>query len=328
MNRAAGRAVLMSLTSLLILSPALVLPILQIRMDKEREALAMPLPEYHREHPAATTRTEVKHGAYLVRLLNDGGMAIGGRPGGTAEVWHAGKRIWSANDHMVYFESLKSVAEGEEPVRIADINADGYPEVLLMGWSGGAHAAYTYWLWSLRPTPTCLMELPLGNGQLQIQDLDEDGIPEVIVFDDTFAYWRTCFAESPMPKIIYRWNGWRYCMATSSYVAISTGEKERQVEKARKFLRSDAAEQLDYIVNGRPLQPRSDLWAVMLEAIYAGEGAHAYDLICRAWPEHVPGRTAFMTDFDKQVRSSPFWGQTCEMTPREKRWPRGPYPEG
>jgi hypothetical protein len=84
-------------------------------------------------------------------------------------------------------------------VDCADMEGDHAFELLVTTSSGGAHCCETLHVWALDQKPRKLLEYPAGNaGGFERRDLDGDGRQELLLGDDTFAYFGDlCYACSP-----------------------------------------------------------------------------------------------------------------------------------
>jgi hypothetical protein len=93
-------------------------------------------------------------------------------------------------------------------VECAEIDADHTFELLVTAHSGGAHCCETLHVWGLGAKPAKLLEYPAGNADgFELRDLDGDGRQELLVGDDSFAYFGDlCYACSPsrIPMILCR----------------------------------------------------------------------------------------------------------------------------
>jgi hypothetical protein len=86
-------------------------------------------------------------------------------------------------------------------VECTDFNRDKAPELLVTSYSGGAHCCETLHVWSLEAkSPRKILEYAAGNAAgFDLRDLDGDGRQELLLGDDTFAYFGDlCYACSPM----------------------------------------------------------------------------------------------------------------------------------
>jgi len=93
-------------------------------------------------------------------------------------------------------------------VECADINGNQALDLLVTSYSGGAHCCETLQVWALLDKPLKVLAYEAGNaGGHELQDLDADGRKELLLGDDTFAYFGDlCYACSPrnVPMIVCR----------------------------------------------------------------------------------------------------------------------------
>lgn len=84
-------------------------------------------------------------------------------------------------------------------VECADVYGDKIPELLVTSYSGGAHCCETLRVFALEKTPRKLLEYAAGNATgHELKDLDGDGRQELLLGDDSFAYFDDlCYACSP-----------------------------------------------------------------------------------------------------------------------------------
>lgn len=96
-------------------------------------------------------------------------------------------------------------AQGASSVRVQDLDADGEPEVLLDLNSGGAHCCEVTTFYRFTGGAYVRRSHSWGNPGYRLQDLGNDGRPELITGDDRFNYAFSCFACSGVPVKIQRY---------------------------------------------------------------------------------------------------------------------------
>jgi hypothetical protein len=84
-------------------------------------------------------------------------------------------------------------------VECAELGGDKTPDLLVATSSGGAHCCETVRVWALGASPKPLLEYDSGNAAgFEVRDLDGDGRRELVIGDDSFAYFDDlCYACSP-----------------------------------------------------------------------------------------------------------------------------------
>ena len=93
---------------------------------------------------------------------------------------------------------LVAVAAGD------DLTGDGGPNLLLEGYSGGAHCCFTYTLLALDEAGVMvLMELFTSHAGASVVDLAGDGRRQLVTADMRYAYQFCSFAESPAPAVVF-----------------------------------------------------------------------------------------------------------------------------
>jgi len=107
-----------------------------------------------------------------------------------------------------------------QPLRMADLDGDGEPEVLVDLYTGGAHCCWVtlFLRWdghTYRSTPHLW-----GDPSYDLTDLDHDGRPELVTADDRFAYAFTNYAASALPIQIWHYDHGTLMDVTSSYPAL------------------------------------------------------------------------------------------------------------
>lgn len=124
-------------------------------------------------------------------------------------------RLWrNPNDQLGFDTILLIEAAGQPTLRVdmvsaindltgSDLNADGYPDVVVETYSGGAHCCFGTQVFSLRPTTAALiLQKPESNAGGTFEDLNADGVFEFITYDDSFAYQYCPYAAGVVVKVI------------------------------------------------------------------------------------------------------------------------------
>ena len=216
-----------------------------------------------------------------------------------------------------------------------DITGDGIPDLIVGSWTGGAHCCFDYRIFSLGPKFRLFGIINGLDSHFSFKDLDGDGACEAIGYDCNFRYWHECFAYSPAPLVILSLKNGKIELAKAMMKQNRLSEKD--FESLAKPL------EFQMIVNPSKLAkvpPRSvfinsKLWSAMLNLIYAGNGAQAWQLFDKVWPATYQGywgnssaedggvsecidlpsgisnsridRAEFVRDFKKQLSASQYY---------------------
>jgi hypothetical protein len=105
------------------------------------------------------------------------------------------------------------------PLTVRDLDGNGEPEVLVDLFSGGAHCCYSTLLYSYVPaTGTYQRAVQFwGDPGYQLEDVDRDGLPELVSADDRFAYAFVAYAASALPIEIFQVRGGRFLRVTTHF---------------------------------------------------------------------------------------------------------------
>jgi hypothetical protein len=105
-------------------------------------------------------------------------------------------------------------------VRVADLDGDGPPDVLLDLFTGGAHCCVESELVALAADGSVRrFQHGWGDAGYRLSDLDGDGLAEFVSADDRFAYAFTAYAFSALPLQVLSFRGDRFTDVTGSYPA-------------------------------------------------------------------------------------------------------------
>ncbi|MGD8403200.1 MAG: VCBS repeat-containing protein [Anaerolineales bacterium] len=124
-------------------------------------------------------------------------------------------RFWRNPDDPLGFSSVVLIESAwQSTIRVdmasaindltgSDLNADGYPDLVVETYSGGAHCCFGTQVFSLRPSGAALiLQKPESNAGGTFEDLDADGIFEFITYDDSLAYQYCPYAAGVAVKVI------------------------------------------------------------------------------------------------------------------------------
>lgn len=157
------------------------------------------------DQPSPLKTTNKTCGSYTVRSVENGFDD----PEDSISLIKGGKTFVTLKDALV------------EMQQCGDITGDGVPEVVLMGFSGGAHCCATHSVYTLSTPPRRILYTYTGHGDsLEIEQLDGKGPKEILNTDWRFAYaYGMSFADSPALYRIYSYQNGGYVENTRAFPA-------------------------------------------------------------------------------------------------------------
>jgi hypothetical protein len=139
-----------------------------------------------------------------------------------------------------------------------------------------------------------------ADGDVVLEDVNRDGVPEIKVGDFRFAYWRDVpFSETPVPEVLLRFSGSGYEVAC---------DLMRDTPPDAAGLRETAA---DLAAGWTTGDPPAELWGFAVDLVYSGNAEHAWRLLDLAWPAGNPGKEDFLRELRARLADSPCWRQAA-----------------
>lgn len=165
-----------------------------------------------------------------------------------------------------------------------DINGDGRPDLVLEGYSGGAHCCWTYWIVSLAPSPRLAGKI-FNETTLRFQDLEGDGKTEIVTRDGAFDYFDgLSHAYAPMPTVVLRLEGRRLIDASARFWK----EYEQQIGEARANLNPELLRRFrsgaDKDAPVEDQRTKSTVLEIVLAYLYGGRPEEAWKALEEMWP--------------------------------------------
>ncbi|MCX7751167.1 MAG: VCBS repeat-containing protein [Candidatus Bipolaricaulota bacterium] len=182
-----------------------------------------------------------------------------------------------------------------------DVTGDGYPDVIVVHYSGGAHCCYELEVFSLGPHLARYTVPGGGNCQGEFVDLDGDGVYEVITCDDAFAYTYCPFACSPLVRVVLRFvPGTGYVPASPDFPELYAEDIAAHTELAAEGLKEGPFCSWDGT-------PKCAVLALVLDLLYSGQAKAARAAFDRYY--RYPDAPAFWEEVLATVRQSPLFTQ-------------------
>ncbi|MFI5206891.1 MAG: hypothetical protein ACHQU8_03535 [Gemmatimonadales bacterium] len=223
---------------------------------------------------------EHRIGAYLIRLIADSA---------------ARERIVDIkqNNHRVF---AARAADARLEFVGKDVTGDHVPDVVVQAFSGGMHCCTQATILSLGTRLTTVATIEGADGDVEFDDVDGDGIPEVKVGDWRFAYWREyAFVETQVPEVILRYDHGVYRPAC---------DLMKEPPPDRAALERRARRLTDGWTSG---DPPAEFYGYILDLIYGGNADLAWRWVDRAWPSGVGGKNEFLADLKDRLQGSACW---------------------
>jgi hypothetical protein len=144
------------------------------------------------------------------------------------EYGYSDLRLRIERDAQLLYDDAVSAEGCEEPscqpgavdrdsVSVADLDADGEPEVVVTLYWGGAHCCTIALVLAFDGAGYRVVEHNFGNPSIRLADLDHDGTTEFLTADDRFAYRYTSYASSVLPVRVMAWDGRRLVDETQAH---------------------------------------------------------------------------------------------------------------
>lgn len=223
---------------------------------------------------------ERRLGEYRLRIVEDSASRER-----VVDITQGGRRVFARRSTDFRFERAGQ-----------DLTGDGQPDLMLIEFTGGLHCCTRATILGLGRTFKDYGTVDGADGEVTLEDVDRDGVPEIRVGDFRFAYWRDLpFSETPVPDLVLRFRGDGYEVAC---------DLMREPPPDEATLRETAREL------GRSWQtgdPPAELWGAAVAMVYAGNPDQAWRLLEIAWPPGNAGREEFLRELRARLVDSACW---------------------
>ncbi len=222
-------------------------------------------------------------------------------------------RYWQngANDAFGFEGIVSIAASGESPTQIenvmqstpfdplsgTDINGDGFPEIIVNSYTGGAHCCSSVFVATMSGSAVVpiLQTIPSNCGGRFI-DLNSDGIQEFDTCDDSFAYAYCSYAASPIVRVIYQFdpaNGYQPASPKFTSLYAETIAQDTQ--------RAEQAQPGEYGENDNT--NKCSVLPIVLDYLYSGQTDKAWSELSRLYT--FPDVAQFRSEIENTVFNSP-----------------------
>jgi len=207
---------------------------------------------------------------------------------------------------------------------LRDINGDGWPEVVLSDYSGGAHCCTHLTILSLRPNgPVCVFSEDLGSASATFADLDGDGRQEISTHL-LAEYGLGTFASGTygIPVIYGADTNGAYVANTRAFGEVIRGQLEKQLAGCNEQSSTEDVEERD-----------STLINLFFLQYLAGNKEAAYSSLKALVPNEQLTRAAMLTKVEGTLRAAapeilnePKWASLRAAMAEEQGTTAGPAP--
>lgn len=127
----------------------------------------------------------------------------------------------------------------QSALKVADLDLDGEPEILLDTFSGGAHCCVTTRLLSYDGAAYVAKDIFWGDVSYQLADLNGDGRLELNGFDPRFSAVFTAYAASAFPPQVLQVAAGQVVDVTKRFPAVVKADAAARLKTLRKSKRRD-----------------------------------------------------------------------------------------
>ncbi len=133
--------------------------------------------------------------------------------------YSGGLVIFTRGGHIL--DTTEYCPSCDSSIFAADLDRDGHTEIVVTNYTYGAHCCTIYEFYRVKNGRLKYIgELYAGNGGITFKDYDRDGIIEMLLWNDDFAYFETSFAASPWYFNIIQLRGNRFVDVSKKFRAL------------------------------------------------------------------------------------------------------------
>lgn len=122
-------------------------------------------------------------------------------------------------------------------LKVADLDGDDEPEVLVDTFSGGAHCCLSARLFRWTGAGYARTSIDWGDVGYTLRDLDRDEVPEMVGYDPVFSAAFTAYAASSFPPLVLRWNAGTTENVTERFPGLVRQDLRAQQRTLRRAIR-------------------------------------------------------------------------------------------
>jgi hypothetical protein len=212
-------------------------------------------------------------------------------------VTYQGRVVFELTNHWIFDPEKREGESGSLPAPLTDLTGEQLPCLVVESFSGGAHCCTRLDVLQLGEEFKHLGTIDAHDGGAEFQDVDGDGIPEVLLGDWGYAYVFTSYASSPVPEKILRYQDGQY-VAAPTLLFTEPPTEEEYAAVIQEIADAHTETNAEYAVHspaewGGPVQ----LWDEMLELTYKGHLDLATNLFERCWQPQWTNKVQALEQF-------------------------------
>ena len=223
-------------------------------------------------------------------------------------------RLWKDYEEDFFFTDMVTISALNQPQIYleyvtdvdwsgTDITGEGHPDLVVQQYSGGAHCCFHTEIVDLGEQPMRVLDLPWSNCFGEMKDLNNDGLPEYVTCDDSFAYYYCSFASSPMVTAVLQ-----YEPAIKAYLPVSNLYPELFYDNLAR-VQELAAYGTEWGNDSWDDTNKCTVLPLVLDYLYMGQIEQAWNALYQYY---------FYPDIDA------FWAETIDIVEQSLLYPRYP----
>jgi len=172
-----------------------------------------------------------------------------------------------------------------DPITGKDVNGDGQPDAVLVGFSGGAHCCWTYHFISLGEKPGLIREFE-NRAPASFSELRGDGQVEILISDGDYDFgFGLNHALSVFPLLIVQLRGSTFKDAGTKFWPVYDKKIWQQHDK----LNTQQLHDFLHPIRNEPyddsyLNTKSSVLLIALDYLYSGRSNEAKAILGQFWP--------------------------------------------
>jgi hypothetical protein len=178
----------------------------------------------------------------------------------------SGKQIYGQNNFGVRLNEMTG----------KDIDGDGQPEIVIEGYSGGAHCCWTYGFISLT-TPPRVASIR-NNHPFALKELK--GRPVVYTNDGAFDYFEGPYVASPRADVYLNLQDGKFRDIGTELVP----EYDRRIAEEKKLLTPEKLQAFLATRSDPDFEVKSAILTIVIEYLYSGREQEAWEALAEMWP--------------------------------------------